>query len=424
MGLSDLDQSYLELLHQAINSMDGNETIDFRKPYIKVSLRHVYPLFILLHACVMLFGFFGNMSMFVVIVRGRLYSNPLFFFIANLALSDMIKSGIVLPITLANLLLQNWVFGSFLCFFLPMMHSFPIHATMMTYLMVAIHRYRFIVHPIKSSVPAGLCTIAVWVIAVCIVLPYAVYIKYIDLEQVIGPAFKGLGICFVNLERNVEEYIRAIFVILYCLPLATIAFLYVKVSAELKSFASTNSHAEDTGQNTSEASYHTRITWSMSESDNRIDPEGASSESTPGRHYLERRYSNDQEEEIDLRKEKRTQKYMISMVVLFAMCWCPINILILVTHFIFENDDNSGHFDITYLTFTFFGYMSTCINPVLFASWRMSESTKDRLRGYFRFSNRRQSVLHSNGGRQHEVYAVQQPVPTSIEEHEHNKSYV
>ncbi len=74
-----------------------------------------------------------------------------------------------------------------------------------------------------------------------------------------------------------------------------------------------------------------------------------------------------------------------------------------MSHFVYEHDDNTGGFDITYLTFTFFGYLSTCINPVLFAYWRMSEQTKDRLRGYFRFSNRRHNTQHTALGRVSEV---------------------
>ncbi len=348
-------------------------------------------------------GLAGNFTMLIVIMKRRLWRDHTCFFLGNLALSDILKSGIVLPITLANLLIQNWIFGSFLCFFLPMMHSFPIHASMLNYMMIAVDRYRYIVHPMKSRVPAGLCAIAIWVVAVCVVLPYAMFIKYIDLGAILGDNFQGVGICWVNQEHNIEVYLRAMFVALYCLPLAIIAFLYIRVSAEIKvceGSTTVSMHIDDTIHSASESSYQSRITWSTNLSEHRIEPEGASGESTHHSRYTERYHTSqhDQEndDEIDMQKEKQTQKYMITMVMLFAMCWCPVNILILVTHFVYENEDNSGHFDITYLTFTFIGFLSTCINPILFASWRMSDRTKDRLRGYFRFSNRRRSSGHSD----------------------------
>ena len=100
-----------------------------------------------------------------------LQESPTFLFFANLALSDVIKVAIAQPLTVINLIMQNWILGSFLCYFLPMLHAFPIHATMMTHVVIAIDRYRFIVHPMKSRIPAGLCIIAVWVRRMQTVLP-------------------------------------------------------------------------------------------------------------------------------------------------------------------------------------------------------------------------------------------------------------
>lgn len=71
------------------------------------------------------------------------------------------------------------------------------------------------------------------------------------------------------------------------------------------------------------------------------------------------------EGDINVEKEQRIQNHMILMVVLFAVCWLPINILIIVTHFVYETSDNSQHFDITFMTLTLVGYMSTCANPAL-----------------------------------------------------------
>ncbi|ELU08490.1 hypothetical protein CAPTEDRAFT_160415, partial [Capitella teleta] len=187
--------------------------MDFRQPYIKNSLRYVYPLFILLHAVVCLCGVCGNGAMLAVILRRKLYRSPTFFFLANLALSDFLKAAVVLPITVTTMMFGNWIFGSFLCFSLPMLHSFPIHASMLTHMVIAIDRYRLIVYPMKSRIPAGLCMIAVWVIGVCVVLPYAVYIKYYDLGALLGIDFDGVGLCWINMSKHTQEYIRAMFVV-------------------------------------------------------------------------------------------------------------------------------------------------------------------------------------------------------------------
>ncbi len=45
------------------------------------------------------------------------------------------------------------------------------------------------------QVPAGLCTIGTWVVAVCVVLPYAVFIQFFDIGDVVGPPFEGNIFC-------------------------------------------------------------------------------------------------------------------------------------------------------------------------------------------------------------------------------------
>ena len=60
----------------------------------------------------------------------------------------------------------------------------------------------------------------------------------------------------------------------------------------------------------------------------------------------------------------RIQRLLALMVVLYALCWLPINILNIVTHFVYETSDNTHHFDISYMCLTLVGYLSTCVNPM------------------------------------------------------------
>ncbi|CAG5122349.1 unnamed protein product [Candidula unifasciata] len=370
-------ETYIELIIQFMTN-NNHTGIDFREPFVKPSLRYVYPLFMFLHATVGVVGVAGNAAMVIIIGKHRLYQDQTYFLMTNLAMADLIKCMVVLPITLANLLIQNWLFGSFLCFFLPMLQCFPVHVSMLTFLTIAIDRYRLIVHPFKSRLPAGLCIIAIWVGAACVVLPYAIYIKYIDLGAMLGDRFIGVGICYVFVEKRIEEYIRAMFVILYAMPLAVIALLYVRISAEIKT------------KETVFISVHYAQNPDLGDNCNRFSRGNISNTWFSTNHNQEHPDSDD---DLDIAKEKRTQNYLITMTTLFAACWCPLHILILVNYFVHENEINMSHYDITYILFTWFGFLSTCSTPVLFASWFMSDATKDRLRGYFRFSNRRRSSV-------------------------------
>ncbi|XP_059173940.1 neuropeptide Y receptor type 5-like [Physella acuta] len=441
------NHQYIELIIQFMVT-NNHSDFDFKVPFVKPSLRYVYPFLIFLHVVICLVGVVGNTAIVVVIAKRRLYQDQTYFLLANLAFSDLIKCLAVLPISLANFLIQNWLFGSFLCFFLPMLQCFPVHASMLTYLTIAIDRYRLIVHPFKSRLPAGLCVIAVWVGSVCVVLPYAIYIKYIDLGASLGDDFVGVGICFVFGERRIEEYLRAMFVTLYAMPLAVMALLYVRVSAEFKSretsFISVhftqNITSADPDQDRANRisppwpaveNYKTTIIQAAPPASVDAPPaffnngtgvtvppprsefperahsqryqrsptcsgDGSSTASSHHHHHHHRhiksthasRAAHVTEDELDIEKEKRAQNYLITMTTLFGICWCPLHILFLVTFFVHETNANTDHYDITYILFAWFGFLSTCTTPVLFASWRMSDATKDRLRGYFRFSNR------------------------------------
>ncbi|XP_074641206.1 neuropeptide Y receptor type 2-like [Tubulanus polymorphus] len=378
------------------DNMDENDTISAEWNQIRTNLSILYPVFVFFYAIVACFGTLSNVCLFWIIVRRQLFYDPTHFFIGSLAISDIIKTTLVLPITLSNILLRNWILGSFLCYFLPMLQSFPIHVSMLTFVIIAVDRYRLILYPMKPRVPAGLCTIAAWGISVCLVLPIAVYFRFINIGDLL-PEYDGFGICYIRIGENYAEFVRAIFVTMYAVPLAVIAFLHIKVSAELKTqistFANSNGRQEERCSNGDDAYNHHQGTWS---SITQNEPESTSIASAHKQDMCttEDQVSNQNEDELDIYKEKRNQQYMISMVTVFGFCWCPLHIMALVVPFVGEETEEKENFmDITYITFSWLGFLATCTNPVLYASWKMSDRTKDRLRGYLNFSNRCRTVF-------------------------------
>lgn len=158
------------------------------------------------------------------------------------------------------------------------------------------------------------------------------------------------------------DFVRGTFVAFYCCPLATEAFLIVRTSMELK-LAIESSH------------------FSMTEV-----------EVTPGPS------SEDETQEISNldNNEKRNQKYLSLMMIIYGLTWLPTNILILVQDLGVENHRNVTHMDKTYLTFTLFGYMSCISTPLLFFWWRTESGTRSILRDYLRFSSARQLVTNES----------------------------
>ncbi|CAG9824078.1 unnamed protein product [Phaedon cochleariae] len=106
-------------------------------------------------------------------------------------------------------------------------------------------------------------------------------------------------------------------------------------------------------------------------------------------------YETPRDRDLDLAKEMRTQKFLVAVVTAFGLCLCPLMILRLARLALIETYDNSGHFDVTYAIFVWIAFAPTCATPMMFAAWQMSGSRMDRLRGYFRFSDRK-SRRHSS----------------------------
>lgn len=118
----NMHEKWFEMMIQYFNHGAGNnETIDFREPHIRYSFVSLYPLIVFLYSLIVAVGLLSNCLMVYIVFRDRLYKDQTFCYFINLALSDIVKCVFVLPISLMVLLIQNWIFGSFLCYFLPMM---------------------------------------------------------------------------------------------------------------------------------------------------------------------------------------------------------------------------------------------------------------------------------------------------------------
>ena len=77
---------------------------------------------------------------------------------------------------------------------------------------------------------AGLRIAFSWIVSLLAVLPFAIYFRYIDLGEALGPEFEGVGICYYRLERYLQLFVRILFIVTFCLPLAIAASFLVKTS--------------------------------------------------------------------------------------------------------------------------------------------------------------------------------------------------
>ncbi|XP_024081274.1 neuropeptide Y receptor type 2 [Cimex lectularius] len=335
-----------------------NNTVDLSKPHLRTSVKTIYPLFVFLYALLVTTGVVANLAMIFSIIKDKLYRDQTYCYLINMAIANIVEGVFVLPISLTILLVQNWIFGSFLCYFLPMLQDIPLHVSTLTLLLIAWDRHRFLKDPMKPRIPAFVCATGSWLTGICLVLPYPIYTTYLDLGKFMV-IFKGVGICAVNLQDHIQEYTRGLFIAVYILPLGVTAYLFVRMSHQLqdqegplpvmlyegsRARASTGSHGIRNGE----------------------------AHLSSGTHRYRSNNQGLYQAELDVRKEKRTHKYLGTIATIFAICMCPLMILRVAKLALVETYDNSGHFDITYTMFVWIAFLPTATTPALYAAWRMS----------------------------------------------------
>lgn len=116
------DKYFLIIAHFLTGHYNDTDAIDrFNGPILKASIKNVYWIFLIQYAILAMMGIVMNIAIIAYIVYHRLYRDVTHAFIINLAFCHFVQCAVVLPVTLMVMLIQNWIFGQFLCFFLPML---------------------------------------------------------------------------------------------------------------------------------------------------------------------------------------------------------------------------------------------------------------------------------------------------------------
>ncbi|XP_055618832.1 alpha-1D adrenergic receptor [Toxorhynchites rutilus septentrionalis] len=388
MDFKNVPDNFLEAVIQVVLGTvgDHNETLlgDYSSPVLKPVVARIYPIFIIMYAIPAALGIATNVLMVLYISKYKLYRDATQAFLVNLAVCHAVQCAFVLPVTLMVMLIQNWIFGQFLCFFLPLLQDIPLHVAMISHLLIAWDRKRWLTDPLKVRLPAFVCSCASWLAGMVIALPYPIYTTYLDLGKY-DPKFDGVGICAVNLVDDMQEYMRGLFVIMYCGPITLLGYLYIRTSRELRppdgplSIMMFEARAEARNKQ-------------IRASRGGVAGGGAGSGadlSTNSRTY------DLYDAEVDVSREKRTQRYLGAMASTQVLCVCPLMILRLARMTMVETYENQAHFDITYLLFVWIAFLPTVVVPWIYGSWVLSRPAKERLRGYLRLSSRRNTATKS-----------------------------
>lgn len=114
------DQQFFELL-RAITGLENVTETELTKPILRKTIENTYILYIIQYALLSVFGVVANCWTIYYISKHKLYRDNTHALFINLSICHFVQSAFVVPVTLVTTIVHNWILGTFMCYFVPML---------------------------------------------------------------------------------------------------------------------------------------------------------------------------------------------------------------------------------------------------------------------------------------------------------------
>ncbi|KAH3862659.1 allatostatin-A receptor-like [Dreissena polymorpha] len=290
--------------------LDIQQFIEF-EAYVRIIIPIIFGLIVLL-------GLIGNSLVIFVILKNQQMRSTTNILILNLAIADLCFIIFCVPFTGTAYVLTIWPFGTAWCKIVQYVIYVCAYASVYTLVLMSLDRYLAVVHPIYSmSYRTQWNTI--WIIIALWVIILGGHVPLLLHNDVVSYVYnnESRSAC-LNEETIASPYSAKVFygsffAFGYVLPLSLTCVLY---GFMLK-----------------------RLLYGV----------------VPG--------GSQRAESI--RSKKRVTKMVVIVVVIFALCWLPIQIVFMIQHF--GNFNDSVTFVAIQMVSNGLAYMNSCVNPILYA---------------------------------------------------------
>ncbi|NXT21031.1 GPR83 protein, partial [Syrrhaptes paradoxus] len=288
----------------------------------------VKALLIAAYSFIIVFSLFGNILVCHVVIKTKRMHSATSLFIVNLAVADIMITLLNTPFTLARFVNSTWIFGKGMCHVSRFAQYCSLHVSALTLTAIAVDRHQVIMHPLKPriSTAKGVIYISViWIMATCFSLPHAIYQKLFTFEY---SEEVTRCLCLPDFPEPADLFWRYLdlttFILLYVLPLLIISAAYMTVAKKL---------------------------WLRN----------VIGDVTTEQYFALRK------------KNKKTIKMLMLVVILFAVCWFPLNCYVVLLSSQTIQTNNA-----LYFAFHWFAMSSTCYNPFIYC-W-LNDSFRSELK--------------------------------------------
>uniref|UniRef100_A0A0K0EGE2 G_PROTEIN_RECEP_F1_2 domain-containing protein n=1 Tax=Strongyloides stercoralis TaxID=6248 RepID=A0A0K0EGE2_STRER len=304
--------------------MNATNCRGFPKGFSDILMVRIIYLFIYL--LIFIVAVTGNSLVVYVVMTKKSMQTVTNIFITNLAISDLLVNFTSLWLTPLYTFLGRWIWGGWLCYGLPLFQGTSIFISTLTLMAIALDRYFVICRHgavkinandhISMHMCIGIITV-IWAFSLLLVMPYALHMRLTYIKK---PCEFWVCLEAWAMEDLKSAYGLIVMILQFIVPFIIIGQSYIKI-------------------------------WK----------------------FLNNRKSlvTERESEIETQRKKHLLRMLIIMVVVFAICWFPFNLLNIIRDLRLD-DGIKQYFPPLFLTSHVLSMTATCWNPIVYA-W-MNES--------------------------------------------------
>ncbi|XP_076018972.1 neuropeptide Y receptor Y7 [Genypterus blacodes] len=323
-----------------------NDSVGFHQPGFHTDItKHIAVQITLItaYSIIILLGLLGNSLVVYMIIRYKNMRTVTNFFIANLALADLLVDTLCLPFTLIYTLLDEWKFGAVLCHMVPFAQVLSVHVSILTLTVIALERYRCIVFHLGQRLTwrsSFLIMAVTWTLSAVLAAPLAIFREY--RQEEIPSINLRIAVCSEQWPHGTSRggviYSLSMLLLQYIIPLAVISYAYICIWVKLKN------HVSPCNRNDS------------------------------------------------INRRKKTTKMLALVVVVFASCWLPFHVFQLASDL--DLVLRLKEYKLIYTVFHIVAMCSTFANPLLYG-W-MNKNYRNGFLMVFRCEDKPES-FHPEG---------------------------